>query len=86
LAIIEKQAQICRRIVGDLLGFSRQIESKMEEMDLNQSIEEVLHLVRHTFKQTGLTSRPIWNRHVTADHRRPGKTQAGMDQPVEQRL
>jgi two-component system NtrC family sensor kinase len=51
LAIIEKQAQICRRIVGDLLSFSRQIESKMAEMDLNQSIEEVLHLVRHTFKQ-----------------------------------
>jgi PAS domain S-box-containing protein len=51
LAIIEKHAQICRRIVGDLLSFSRQIESKMAEMDLNQSIEEVLHLVRHTFKQ-----------------------------------
>jgi len=51
LTIIEKQAQICRRIVGDLLGFSRQIESQMEEMDLNQSIEDVLHLVRHTFKQ-----------------------------------
>lgn len=51
LGIIEKQAQICRRIVGDLLSFSRHIESKMEEMDLNQSIEEVLHLVRHTFKQ-----------------------------------
>jgi two-component system, NtrC family, sensor kinase len=51
LGIIEKQAQICRRIVADLLSFSRHIESKMEEMDLNQSIEEVLHLVRHTFKQ-----------------------------------
>jgi signal transduction histidine kinase len=51
LGIIEKQAQICRRIVGDLLSFSRQIESKMAEMDLNQSIAEVLHLVRHIFKQ-----------------------------------
>jgi two-component system NtrC family sensor kinase len=51
LTIIEKQAQICRRIVADLLSFSRQIESKMAEMDLNQSIEEVLHLVRHTFRQ-----------------------------------
>ncbi len=51
LNIIEKQAQICRRIVGDLLSFSRQIQSKMAEMDLNQSIAEVLHLVRHTFKQ-----------------------------------
>jgi two-component system NtrC family sensor kinase len=51
LGIIEKQAQICRRIVADLLSFSRHIESQMEEMDLNQSIDEVLHLVRHTFKQ-----------------------------------
>jgi PAS domain S-box-containing protein len=51
LKIIEKQAQICRRIVADLLGFSRQIESKMAEMDLNQSLEEVLQLVRHPFKQ-----------------------------------
>jgi two-component system, NtrC family, sensor kinase len=52
LGIIEKQAQICRRIVADLLSFSRHIENKMEELDLNQSIEEVLHLVRHTFKQS----------------------------------
>ncbi len=52
LEIIEKQAQICRHLVGDLLGFSRQMESKMEEMDLNQSIEEVLSLVRHPFKQS----------------------------------
>jgi len=51
LKIIEKQAQICRRLVADLLGFSRQMESKMAEMDLNQSIDEVLHLVRHPFKQ-----------------------------------
>ena len=51
LKIIEKQAQICRRIVSDLLGFSRQMESQMEKMDLNRSIEEVLHLVRHPFKQ-----------------------------------
>ncbi|MFP3867829.1 MAG: ATP-binding protein [Desulfobacteraceae bacterium] len=51
LKIIEKQAHICRRIVADLLGFSRQIESQMAEMDLNQSIEEVLQLVRHPFRQ-----------------------------------
>jgi len=51
LKLIEKQAQICRRLVGDLLGFSRQMESKMEEMDLNRSIDEVLQLVRHSFKQ-----------------------------------
>lgn len=51
IKIIEKQAQICRRIVSDLLSFSRQIESQKTEMDLNESILEVVHLVRHTFKQ-----------------------------------
>jgi signal transduction histidine kinase len=51
LTIIEKQAQICRHIVSDLLNFSRVSDSRMEEMDLNQSLDEVLHLVRHIFKQ-----------------------------------
>jgi PAS domain S-box-containing protein len=51
LRLIEKQAQICRRIVGDLLSFSRHLESRMAEMDLNNSITEVLDLVRHSFKQ-----------------------------------
>jgi two-component system, NtrC family, sensor kinase len=51
LQIIEKQTHICRRVVADLLGFSRQMESSMEETDLNASIAEVLQLVRHPFKQ-----------------------------------
>jgi two-component system NtrC family sensor kinase len=51
LKIIEKQAKICRHIVADLLNFSRVSDSRMEEMDLNQSLDEVLHLVRHIFKQ-----------------------------------
>jgi two-component system, NtrC family, sensor kinase len=51
LSIIEKQAQICRRIVADLLSFARVSDSRMEEMDLNQSLDEVLHLVGHIFKQ-----------------------------------
>lgn len=51
LSIIEKQAQICRHIVADLLNFSRVSDNRMEEIDLNQSIDEVLQLVRHIFKQ-----------------------------------
>jgi two-component system NtrC family sensor kinase len=51
LSIVEKQVHICRRIVADLLNFSRARDSRMEEMDLNLSIDEVLHLVRHIFKQ-----------------------------------
>jgi PAS domain S-box len=49
LRIIERQAKVCRKIVADLLGFSRQHESSMGEMDLNASVTEVASLVRHTF-------------------------------------
>jgi two-component system, NtrC family, sensor kinase len=49
--IIEKQTKICRHIVADLLNFSRASDSRMEEMDLNQSLDEVLQLVRHIFQQ-----------------------------------
>jgi len=49
LKIIERQAKVCRKIVADLLGFSRQHESSMGEMDLNESVREMVSLVRHTF-------------------------------------
>lgn len=49
LGIIEKQAKFCRKIVSDLLGFSRQTESQKKEMCFNNSIMEVVSLVRHTF-------------------------------------
>jgi PAS domain S-box-containing protein len=49
LGIIERQAKVCRKIVADLLGFSRQHESSMRQMDLNESVREVASLVRHTF-------------------------------------
>jgi PAS domain S-box-containing protein len=49
LAIIEKQAKVCRQIVADLLGFSRQGASSKREMCFNNSIMEVVSLIRHTF-------------------------------------
>jgi len=49
LQIIERQAKVCRKIVSDLLGFSRQHESSLGRMDLNASVREVASLVRHTF-------------------------------------
>ncbi|MGE4296620.1 MAG: PAS domain-containing protein [Desulfovibrionaceae bacterium] len=49
LGIIEKQAKVCRKIVSDLLGFSRQAESAKLEMCFNNSVMEVVTLVRHTF-------------------------------------
>lgn len=50
LTIIEKQAQVCKKIVADLLGFSRQSESAKREMCFNNSVLEAVSLVRHTFE------------------------------------
>lgn len=50
LAIVEKQAKVCRKIVADLLGFSRQSVSEKQEMCFNNSIMEAVTLVRHTFE------------------------------------
>jgi PAS domain S-box-containing protein len=47
---IEKQAKICRKIVADLLRFSRRMESIVIPLDINQSIEEVVVVVEHTFR------------------------------------
>ncbi|MBT8356599.1 MAG: PAS domain-containing protein, partial [Desulfobacterales bacterium] len=42
LKIIEKQTKICKKIVGDLLRFSRRTGSTMKPLDINETIEEVL--------------------------------------------
>lgn len=49
LQTIEKQAKVCRKIVADLLGFSRQAESAKIEMCFNNSLMEAVSLVRHAF-------------------------------------
>ncbi len=54
LAIIEKQAKVCRKIVADLLGFSRQSESAKQEMCFNNSLMEAINLVKHTYSLDGV--------------------------------
>jgi len=49
LQVVEKQAKICRKIVADLLGFSRHSQSVRQAVDLNESLREVVHLVEHAF-------------------------------------
>jgi two-component system, NtrC family, sensor kinase len=51
IAIIEKQAQVCRKIVADLLSFSRSSDKIKALMDINASIQEVIDLVEHIFRQ-----------------------------------
>lgn len=49
LKIIEKQTRICRKIVADLLSFSRYSESASETVDINESLREVIKLVEQIF-------------------------------------
>lgn len=49
LQIIERQAKVCRKIVADLLKFSRQTETAKREMSINNSLLETIALVEHTF-------------------------------------
>ncbi|MCL2340495.1 MAG: ATP-binding protein [Proteobacteria bacterium] len=54
LQVVEKQTKICRKIVSDLLGFSRHAQSVREAVDLNESLHEVVHLVKHAFSLKGI--------------------------------
>ncbi len=47
LKIIEKQTKVCRRIVSDLLAFSRHTDSRAGSLDLNRAIEEVVAVMKH---------------------------------------
>ena len=49
LKIIEKQTKVCRKIVADLLGFSRHSHSVRAAVDVNASLQEVIQLVEHAF-------------------------------------
>jgi PAS domain S-box-containing protein len=55
LKLIEKHSQICRKIVSDLLRFSRHTESSMAPFDVNSTIAEVLSVVEHTFSLDRVT-------------------------------
>ena len=49
MGIIEKQAKVCRKIVADLLGFSRNTEAVSGIVNINESIQQVIRLVEHAF-------------------------------------
>ncbi len=49
MKIIEKQTKVCRKIVADLLGFSRNSQAVSETVEVNVSIQQVIKLVEHAF-------------------------------------
>ena len=55
LRVVERQTKACRRIVADLLKFSRQSESEKSRLDLNNIIEEVLSVTEHTLNLHQIT-------------------------------
>ncbi len=55
LRTIEKQAKVCRKIVADLLGFSRQTASSKIALCLNNTLLEAIALIRHSFALDGVT-------------------------------
>ncbi|SDN93718.1 PAS domain S-box-containing protein [Desulfonauticus submarinus] len=55
LKTIEKQTKVCRKIVADLLRFSRQGPTEAKNVDLNASLKEVVSLIEHTFSLSHVT-------------------------------
>jgi PAS domain S-box-containing protein len=55
VAIIEKHAVNCQRIVADLLEFARGQETARRPTDLNPTIEEVVRMMDHQFRQQRCT-------------------------------
>ena len=48
LAIIERQTKACRKIVADLLKFSRQSESAREDIAINEILQDVIAVTQHS--------------------------------------
>ncbi|SDP15175.1 two-component system sensor histidine kinase NtrB [Desulforhopalus singaporensis] len=55
LQIMERQIQACRRIVADLLKFSRQTESTKAAIDLNDIVLNVLSVTEHSLNIQNIT-------------------------------
>lgn len=49
LQIVEKQTKVCKKIVSDLLRFSRYTASSLAPTNVNAAIEDILSVVEHTF-------------------------------------
>lgn len=59
MRIIEKQTKVCRKIVADLLGFSRSSVEVVGTIDINTSIQEVIRLVEHAFYMNRIKIVPV---------------------------
>ncbi len=57
LAIIERQTKACRKIVADLLKFSRQSESAREDISINEILRDVIAVTQHSLNMDHINVR-----------------------------
>lgn len=55
LEVIERQTQASKKIVADLLKYSRQSESTMENIDVNEVVSDVLAVTEHNLGLSHIT-------------------------------
>lgn len=55
LKIIERQGMHCKEIVDNLLSFARDRKVSEESTDLNQCLEEIIKVARHSIERQGVT-------------------------------
>ncbi|NOZ24924.1 MAG: DUF3365 domain-containing protein [Nitrospirae bacterium] len=54
LRIVYKNAEACKRIVEDLLKFSRRTETRPEPHDITAIVDEVIEMFSYTFEERGI--------------------------------
>ena len=54
IATIEKHALACKQIVSDLLNFARSERKKQQLASVNQTIEEVVQIIKHQFERKNI--------------------------------
>jgi len=64
LRVIERQAKACRKIVADLLKFSRQAESAREDILINEVLEDVLAVTEHSLNMDHIYAHRDFNENL----------------------
>ena len=54
LEVIHRNAQMCKKVVEDLLSFSRYKKPQFIEADINNSLESVISVLENQFSQNGI--------------------------------
>lgn len=54
IQVIRRNAEICKRIVEDLLKFSRRTETNPEHVNINQIVDEVLEMLSYAAEEKGV--------------------------------